>query len=187
MNKIRTFIAIEIPPHIKKEISEFQRHLMVRDTRISWPKPDNIHITLKFVGDVETNAITAITEAVEKGVEQIPPFNVKIVGVGTFPSGRKPRILWIGAKSENSLMVKCADNIDQKLEELGYEKETRPFRAHLTLGRVKSQFKIDEVLDRLNESRDFECDDFLASEIIVVQSTLHASGAIYTPLKRIRL
>ena len=187
MNKIRTFIAIEIPPHIKKEISEIQRHLMVRDTRISWPKPDNIHITLKFLGDVDASAIAPIARVVEEAVEQIPPFNVKIGGVGTFPSGSKPRVLWIGAKSEDSLLVKCAESIDSNLGELGYEKETRAFRAHLTLGRVKSQFKIDEVLERLNESRDFECDDFRASEITVVQSTLHASGAIYTPLKRIRL
>ena len=187
MEKIRTFIAIEIPLAIRTEIAKFQEQLKQEQAPISWVKPNNIHITIKFLGDVDENKIDDIALAIQTATTEIKPFSIEIGGAGAFPNYKKPRVIWIGAKSEHDLLKELAKQIDIQVHKLGFEKETRDFKAHLTLGRVKSLNDIDGVISELKQRQDFSGGSFIASEIILMKSELHPAGSIYTPMRKIPL
>lgn len=185
MNQIRTFIAVEIPSVIKEKISELQEKLKKDQARVSWVKPNNIHITLKFLGNVDESKITDIERAIENAVNQIKPFSTEVVSVGVFPNYKKPRVIWIAAKSEKDLLKLLAQQIDNELHKLGFEKESRSFEPHLTIGRVKMHGGIRGIIRKLEQNVDFNAGIFTVKEIIVMRSDLKPTGAVYTPLKRI--
>ena len=187
MNQIRIFIAIEIPSSIKEKISDFQEELKKEHARISWVKPDNIHITLKFLGNVTEDKIDAIGNAVEIAVAQIKSFQIEITNVGAFPNYEKPRVIWVGAQSESDLLKITAKQIDNELHQLGFELEKRSFKAHLTLGRVKGLHGIDGVINKLKQGQGFKGGSFKVHEIVVMRSDLKPTGAVYTSLKRITI
>jgi len=187
MGKIRTFIAIKIPSSIVERISQFQSSLKKVDARIGWVKSGNFHITLKFLGDVEESKITEIGDKLENSLSGIKNFEVNIGGVGVFPTRRRPRVLWIGGSSENSILEKIAERLDDSLHTLGFERESRKYRIHLTLGRVKESGNIEEVMNKLFERKDINFGAFEVSEVVLIQSELNPSGSIYTPLKIVHL
>ena len=187
MNQIRTFIAVEIPLAIKENIAGLQEKLKREQALIRWVKPGNIHITLKFLGNVEENKIADIAKAVTVAVNQIKPFLVEIAGVGAFPNYRKPKVVWIGAKSDSDLLKLLVRQIDNEVHKLGFEKEKRFFQAHLTFGRVKRLTGIAGVIKKLEQNKNFESGAFTVNEIVVMRSDLKPTGPVYTPLKKIML
>ena len=187
MNQVRTFIAIEIPSDIIEKISNFQDILKKEQASIRWIKSSNIHITLKFLGNVLEEKIDAIANAVEVAVQLIKPFTIEISKIGTFPNERRPRIIWIGAQSGDELLKLLAKNIDNEVHKLGFEKEKRSYKAHLTIGRVKQDKNIAGVIHRLNNNENLHAGSFIADEVVVMRSDLHPNGSIYTPLKRIKI
>lgn len=184
MSQIRTFIAIEIPLLIREKISEFQDELKRNQASIKWIKTDNIHITLKFLGNIDENRITDIAQAIDKVTEQIRPFSIEVAGAGVFPNYKKPRVIWVGAKSEEDVLKIVAKKIEQEMHNLGFEKEKRSFQAHLTMGRVKGWQGIDAVIKKLEEKHNFSGGIFVAKEIVLMRSDLKPTGAVYTPLKK---
>lgn len=186
MGHIRTFIAIEIPELIIEEISRVQNELKRTQAQVGWVKPGNIHITLKFLGNTDESKISDIAGQIKKSVAGIPPFEIMIQGIGVFPNFRRPRVVWIGT-GHNDQLLKLAKNIDTNMSHLGFEKENRPFKAHLTLGRVKGIRGMHECLDVLRQNNDFKGGSFLADYILLIKSELKPTGAVYTPLKKIKL
>ncbi len=187
MRLIRTFIAIDIPYEIRDKLSALQMDLKKVKARVSWPKVENIHITLKFLGDVEANQITDIAQAVQIATNEMNSFMVEIREVGAFPNWRKARILWVGARSDENLLAELARRIDMETTRLGYGREERPFKAHLTLGRVKMIQDLGELMKKVEDHRDFKAGVFPVTEVIVMQSELNSLGSIYTPLHRIQI
>lgn len=187
MAKIRTFIAIEIPDEIRNKIGELQNSLKKLGGRVSWTRPGNIHLTLKFLGDTDENLIDEIASQLQEWVAAIQPFQVTIKNAGAFPNFKYPRVLWVGAESEEKRLVELAAKIEDGVERFGFKKENRPFSAHLTLGRVKDVKGIRPVIDKLKDQENFEAGSFLAEEFLLIKSELHPAGAIYTPLKTIAL
>ena len=187
MSKIRAFIAIEIPTEIQNKIGELQNSLKGIGGRISWTKPGNIHLTLKFLGDTDEKIIDEIATELQQAVQKIEGFNISVQGTGVFPNFKRPRVVWVAAKSDGDQLEKLAAQIEDCMKNFGYEKENRRFSAHLTLGRVKDTKGIEPIMEKLRSYEEFVAGNFSVKEFYLIKSELHPAGSIYTPLKKIDL
>src|SRR5262249_31476646 len=149
------------------------------DAQVSWVRPSNVHLTLKFLGGVSQEKIEPLSEAVERASRNIPTFELEVGGTGCFPSVRSPRVLWVGLGSLPDPLVNLYDNLEQEVAALGFEREKRRFAPHLTIGRLRSPRNGAELAQKLIEIG-FEPQSFLAREVIVMRSQLKPTGSIYT-------
>ena len=183
---VRTFICIEIPQSIKGRINRLQEILRQLDAQISWTKPSNIHLTLKFLGGVEAARIERVKKALERAANGIGPFEVEVSGSGCFPSARSPRVLWVGFSNVPELLQHLYSNIEDELAREGFEREKRKFSPHLTIGRIRAPRNSARVAEALIASG-FESEAFIATEVILMRSDLKPAGSIYTPQAVLRL
>jgi len=181
---IRSFIAIEIPQN--REIDVMLDRLRKSGARLSVPKTHGLHITLKFLGDIEESLVDKITEALNEVTINHAPFEAEMADVGGFPNLRNPRVLWIGLE-EGGNMAEIAREVDLRLSELNFEREKRVFRSHITVARVKSRSGIEKALDILREYEERNFGKFSVNELKLKKSTLTPSGAIYDDLGTIPL
>lgn len=177
---IRTFVCIEVPASIKDRIEALQRALRLSDVPISWVKPANIHLTIKFLGDVASSRLDDLHGAVERACQSIPPFAITVEGAGCFPSAKSPRVLWVGLAPLPEALRRLHANIEAELERQGFAREARRFAPHLTIARVRDPFKARATVEAL-QAAGFAAETFRATEVIVMRSELHPSGSIYTP------
>ena len=183
---IRTFICIEIPTSIKQRIEALQRSLQRTDAQVSWVKVSNIHLTLKFLGDVVASRIERLNGAVERGARAISQFEIEVGGAGCFPSSRSPRVVWIGLTHVSETLARLHERIEDELAAEGFDRESREFSPHLTIGRVRAPHNARQLADALVSSG-FGPECFRATEIIVMRSDLKPTGAVYSPLAIIKL
>ncbi|MBT7290620.1 MAG: RNA 2',3'-cyclic phosphodiesterase [Chloroflexi bacterium] len=138
MDKLRCFIAIELPQQIKIVLSQLQILLgKERDNSIKWVNPNNIHLTLKFLGSINSDSIPLITDAMKSCIKTTSPFSLSIGDTGAFPNTQSPRVSWVGLKGDSGALLKLQKQLDQVLSEIGFAPETREFSPHLTLGRIR--------------------------------------------------
>ncbi len=185
MADLRTFIAIETPESIQAKIAALQDELKQENERVRWPKPANIHLTLKFLGQVEESRTPVITESVKDMLKEQPKFTFSVRGLGAFPNFRRARVLWVGVNDNSDQLQHLVENIEAALIPLGFSKENRKFTPHLTLGRVKSS--LSKSFIRKLEQIDFAGGEVTVDEIVLFRSDLKPTGAVYTPLSRFRL
>ena len=179
---IRIFIAIELPEDIQSKLQKLQDDLSSSMPDARWTKPGNIHLTLKFLGDVEVSRIDKIS-AILKGIAQnFSPFEISLAEIGAFPNSRKPSIIWVGVEKGAQQLVEIAENIESSMEKIGFPKEKRPFRPHLTVGRVRELKHPEAMTKALDESNVGELGVFKANQISLVKSQLDPGGSIYTIL-----
>jgi 2'-5' RNA ligase len=179
---IRTFIAIEIPKTVISKIRELQGVIKAYGFKIRWVRAENIHLTLKFLGDIEEIKINEIAEAVSKTAEQHSPISLKAKGIGVFPGIKRPRVLWVGLSGQLEALIKLQQTLDENLIALGFSSEERPLKGHLTMGRIKDRIDVKKLGDALMAFRRFESETFTTGQIILYKSELTPSGAIYTKL-----
>ena len=185
-NPIRTFVCIEIAAAIRDRIADLQRELKQIDAHVSWVKPDNIHLTLKFLGPVDPSRIAAVRQAVERAAGSCSPFEVEVYGTGCFPSARSPKVLWVGLSRIPDQLQQLHSTMEDEFARAGFAREQKPFSPHLTIGRIRSPRGAREVAEKLIE-RGFTGLTFQANEVIVMRSDLNPSGSIYTPQAVIQL
>ncbi len=185
MSEIRTFIAIEINESVHREIAHVQEDLKKAKERISWNKPTNIHLTMKFLGAVEENKIEPIAGVINNIAKDTPAFTTHVKNLGAFPNFRRPRVLWVGVENALEQFREIARNIENELSSLGFTKENRKFTPHLTIGRVKS-LPSKQFIEKV-KNYDFVGGEIHVREIVVMKSDLRPTGAVYTPLKKIEL
>ncbi len=186
METIRTFIALEIPENLRKVISGIQQRLIRNTGGIRWVKPENMHLTLKFLGSTKSERVKEISTGLENAAKEYCPFVINISGIGAFPNPGNPKVIWAGI-AENKQLWSFQKRLDNALSELEFPVEKRAFSPHLTLGRVKDT-RIKKELGLV--LRDFSLDDrdsFEASRIVFFRSDLHPTGPVYTVLKEIKL
>ncbi len=183
---MRTFIAIELPEGIKKKIELLQAPLKKTNALVSWVKPGNIHITLKFLGEVPEEKINEVISGTEQAVRETKRFTMSLKGMGAFPDFKRPRVIWIGSGSGEKELSYLANRIEEEMERIGFPKEQRKFSAHFTIGRVKSPKNIEKLME-LIKLTEFQTEEIPVNEVVVMKSQLHPAGAIYTPLKKIPL
>ncbi len=178
---IRTFIAVPVPESVKEQIGIFEGDLIKTRADVKWVRPESMHVTLKFLGDVEERDTAEVVRRIEEAVGSVRPFTVRIAKTGAFPNAKRPNVLWVGATEGADRLSELAGLIDSALSPMGFEKEKRAFRAHLTLGRVRSQAGMDGAI-RLLQNRTFDAGAFTANAVHVMRSELLVCGARYTPI-----
>ncbi|MBL8203572.1 MAG: RNA 2',3'-cyclic phosphodiesterase [Blastocatellia bacterium] len=180
---MRVFIAIELPDEIKAALMALQDDLRQTRADVAWTKPENFHLTIKFLGEVEANQIAAITNACVDAAASVDSFVLGVKTTGVFPNLKQPKVLWASVAGELEKLQSLHRQLEANLHALGFAKEARAFNPHLTLGRVKSLKNVAAVTAKLLMAELPEL-SFTASELIVMQSQLHPAGSIYTPLAK---
>ena len=183
---VRTFICIEIPETIKGRIDSLQHELRRLGAQVSWTRPSNIHLTIKFLGDVPATRIEDVKGAVERATAGRTAFEIEVGGTGCFPAPRNPRVLWVGLTSIPIPLRELHSAIESELAREGFPREEKRFSPHLTIGRVRNPQNAGRLAEELIR-RGIESESFRAGEIIVMRSDLNPSGSIYTPLAATRL
>jgi 2'-5' RNA ligase len=192
MNTIRAFIAIELTKNILTQLSAVQSQLRAALPAgcVRWVRPEGIHLTLKFLGDVPTSQLDAIKAAVEEAAGASPTFSLEAGRLGCFPNLRRPSVVWVGIQEPAGALARLQRAVEATIAPLGYPREKRPFSPHLTLGRVSRQAKPGE-LRRLGEYVESavvgRLGQMSVDEITLIQSVLKPSGAEYTTLMRATL
>lgn len=189
MEKIRAFIAIELPEKLKEELAGFEASLKKSDTTgcAKWVSPESIHITLRFLGAVEADKIEDIEKAMTEACRGVPPFSLCIAGCGCFPGPRRMRVIWVGVGGEVDKLIRLQRQTDERLKPLGFEPEARAYTPHLTLSRIRELASPEETA-RLGKALEGAKPEF-ATEVEVksvslMKSQLTPQGAIYTCLFR---
>jgi len=191
MEQIRSFIAIELPDELKLGLAQLQDRLKAgRQPWVKWADPYGIHLTLKFLGNIEVDRIGAITRAMEAAVQGISPFHLEVKELGAFPNLRRVQVVWVGVSGEVGKLGQLQQRIESNLVPLGFTAEARPFTPHLTLARLRNQASLDERqrLGQLISSTRFEAAYSIEVEAInLMRSQLTREGAIYSRVSSIKL
>jgi RNA 2',3'-cyclic 3'-phosphodiesterase len=183
---IRSFICIEVPGSIRQRLEELQICLRRVGGEVSWVKVSNIHLTLKFLGDITSSSVEVIRKAVIHASTDLNPFEIRVSGTGCFPSARNPRVLWVGLTDVSRQLNLLHSEIDRQLAQNGFPSDHRQFSPHLTLGRFRTARNSQPVVEALLREG-FEPKSFLADRVILMRSQLNAGGTIYTPLAQVGL
>lgn len=187
---IRTFIAAELPEPVHGELRRVQVELKKERFKIRWVKPENIHLTLAFLGEVDESGLKAVFEATAKASRSCLPMHLKTNGLGVFPTIKRPRILWAGMGEEVRRLRELKVSLDQSLltvPGLTFKPERRPFKAHLTLGRSKGLIDGRQLAAAMMRLQPLLSTRFAVNEIHVFKSDLNPGGAVYTKLNSIGL
>lgn len=179
----RIFVAIDIPHDLQERIHRFSiENVISVIAGIKGVGKGNYHITIRFVGEVDRNALERISDVIGEAVGGLEPFAVRVRRLGAFPSPQNPRTIWVGAESDQLFVLK--ERVERGMTDIGYKREFR-FVPHVTLGRVKGVPDIRKVSELLASEVDFG--EFLADRVKIFESTLTPSGPIYTVLNEFLL
>jgi len=154
---------------------------------MSWTRPQGQHLTLKFFGDISQEDVNNICAAVQKRTVSETKLNLKIEKLGVFPDARKPRVLWCGVTGDVEKLIILQKKLDADFAAIGFPAEDRPFRAHLTLARIKDSRDITGMSEALKKHGEFTAGDFIADKLFLFQSKLSPQGAVYTKLAEFAL
>ena len=184
MTIFRGFIALEI--HATPQILAFEKEIEKTGADVKLVEPENIHITLKFLGDTQENIIDDIERIMKESVQDIKPFSITLRGTGVFPNNNYVKIVWIGI-TDNGSIATIAQRIEEKLTPLGFKREHRGFSPHLTIGRVKTARNKDPLLKTVGNHTSEEFAVQEVHSITLKKSELTPKGPIYTTLREVRL
>ena len=188
VKNIRAFLAIEPPENVLQEITRLQEKLKREISgRLSWTRPQGQHLTLKFFGDISTEDVKNICSAVQNRIVSEQKLNLKVEKLGVFPDVRRPRVLWCGVTGDVERLSVLQKKIDNDLAAIGFPAEDRPFKAHLTLARIKDSRDMTGISEALKKHNEFTAGEFNCTELILFQSKLSPQGAIYTKLAEFAL
>ncbi len=183
---IRCFVAIEIDDAIKSELSSVIEELKPFGTGIRWVRPENLHLTLKFLGEVSEERIPKIEKVLEVVAAQSRPFSLRVRGTGTFPEKKRPRVIWAGIEDSEKLF-QLQKAIEKALSGLGFKEEQREFTGHITLGRVKEFLDQQRLLSILLRFKEKEFGIINVKEFSLMKSELRPDGARYERIRRYML
>lgn len=183
----RLFIALELPPEIIQHIAAVQQGLKQRAPQgaVRWVKPGNIHLTLKFLGDVPIDQREALEDALAQVVEDRAPFQLAAGGLGCFPNARRPSVIWMGLTDDIATLHALRDAVEAHIAPLGYPTDDRPFHPHLTLGRVRRETgrsDAQQLGDLIANSTAKISAPWRVSQVTLIRSQLRPGGSVYTPL-----
>ncbi len=192
MEQIRTFVAIELDKSIKDGLADLQDQLKAKAPKgaVRWVRPEGIHLTLKFLGNVPVERIEGVIKALEEACQGFSPFSLSVGGLGCFPNLKRPRVIWVGVEEPTGELAALQAAIEKALVKLGFQPEERKFQPHLTLGRLKRQASRGQPqrLGELIESMTIgEIGEMEARIVSLMKSELKPTGAVYTRLAAVKL
>ncbi|MFC1782162.1 RNA 2',3'-cyclic phosphodiesterase [Planctomycetota bacterium] len=182
---IRCFIAIELNDAIQRKLGRLQNRLggkLHHPPGITWVKPDHMHLTLKFLGDVDDTVINDVCSAASEAAAQVVPFEFELGSVGCFGSAASTRVIWVGVTTGLSHLEKLHQSVDKQLAQIGFPPERRKFSPHLTLARVRNVKVGSAVRPAVDKLEPISFSAQNVSEITVFQSDLSSGGPVHTPL-----
>jgi 2'-5' RNA ligase len=188
MARIRTFIGVDVGKAIRDRAVSLQEKLAQSSNDVKWVEPENLHITLLFLGEVDDRELPAVCRAVSDNLQEQPSFSLSVEGVGCFPNPRRPRVLWIGVGEGTQELCAIHDALERPLLDLGcYRREERKYTPHLTLGRVKGEGPVDQLGEALAKQAGWRGGQAVVNQIHVMSSKLGPHGPEYAVLSRAKL
>ena len=184
----RIFCAVELPAAVRVQLQEHCRQLReaVRDVTASWTRVENIHLTLKFFGNVAIERIPKISAAVERAIKKFPPFSIEIGKTGVFPKPSRAQVLWIGVNDPSGKLAELRRQLDTECAKEKFEKDDRVYRPHLTIARLRKP-QGARLLADAHLNMHFEPCEINLSELIVFRSEMSSKGSKYTAISRHKL
>lgn len=189
MQTIRTFIAVPLSPAIESATRKLIKLFKPLDEGIKWVPVDNLHLTLKFLGEVDNVEIPHVCRAIRRVTDSLQPFELRFQGAGGFPEVTRPRVLWAGVEDASGTLVRMVSDLEKELAELGFKPEPRDYRPHLTIGRARSRSHraSDTLLDAIERKSDAELGKMMVDELQLVASFLDKEGPTYQVMDTIEL
>lgn len=181
MSQIRAFLAIDLDDDLKPKINKIMKEFKAIDTKIKYVELLNLHLTLKFFGDIDTEGLELLKGAINNVVSDFKPFNIKISSCGAFPNKNHIKVIWVGIE-DDTILKDLHDKLDAEFNKLGFDKDKR-FSTHLTIGRMKSAKNKNKVKNIIDEFENIEIGEMVVDRISLKKSTLTPSGPIYEDLK----
>lgn len=186
METIRSFIALELPDDVRETVALIIKRLRPAQHRyVKWVSPEGTHLTVKFLGNIYQSQIPQITGIMRTAAGKVPPLELKLGGLGMFPSEQRPRVIWVALEGNAEPLAVMQREIEQALMPMGFTPENRAFTPHLTLGRVRDNASPEErkVIAAVVKEKKIEYEStFTLKEISLMKSTLTPTGAIYNRL-----
>lgn len=181
MSQLRAFLAIDIDEDLKAKIYKVIKEFKQIDANIKYVDLENLHLTLKFFGDIDTEGIDLLSSKIFNVVNDFDSFKIKIKGCGAFPNTKRIKVIWLGLE-DDEIVKKLHDELDKEFVKLGFDKDKK-FSSHLTIGRMKSAKGKNKVKSTIEEFSDVEIGEMSVDKIILKKSTLTPQGPIYEDLE----
>ncbi|MBI1953297.1 MAG: RNA 2',3'-cyclic phosphodiesterase [Candidatus Omnitrophica bacterium] len=184
---MRAFIAVELTDALKEEAASLQADLRATGADVKWVEPAHLHLTLKFLGEIQENQVEPLKSALTASVQGLSPFATSLEGIGAFPSTTRPRVIWVGVSQGKEALERLAGQVEEACAGLGFAGEERPFSAHLTIGRVRGPDRVASLIKKLQVVEFHGNAPAPIDRVILFQSILSPHGPAYTPLAEIPL
>lgn len=178
---VRSFLAIEVDENLIPQILDVEKEFKKTDTKIKYVPAENMHLTLKFFGNIDEEMIDDIGDAVERVILRYGSFDLDIENCGSFPNQKVIKVIWLGLR-EGSPITQLQKDLDKEFKKLGFKKE-RNFISHLTIGRVKSPKNKNQIKDKIEEFKDIKIGKMTVKSLHLKKSTLTPDGPIYEDIR----
>jgi RNA 2',3'-cyclic 3'-phosphodiesterase len=184
----RLFCAFELPEALQTRIQQHATTVReaVPEAAASWSRPENIHLTLKFFGDVDQAKAPLISDALARVVKEFSPIEIVVGSTGVFPRPSRPQVLWIGIDDRSGALAKLQQRLEDECAREGFPKEDRAFQPHLTIARIRKPHDANRLAEA-HLRREFAAVELVLNELVLFRSELSPKGSKYTPLSRHRL
>ncbi|MBI3312148.1 MAG: RNA 2',3'-cyclic phosphodiesterase [Candidatus Omnitrophica bacterium] len=176
---MRLFVAVELTEQARQEVAALQVELRQTGADVKWVEPENLHLTLKFFGEVDKARLLELIETLKK-CAVCPAFSFELQGVGAFPALERPRVIWLGMNEGKEPMERLAGSLEKECALLGFPMGDRPFSAHLTLGRVRSEKRLPQLAQKLETTAFKTSEPIRVDRLVLFQSVLSSTGPAYT-------
>lgn len=184
MDNLRLFVSLNFPREVKEQVSQLQKVLQGAGADVKWVEKKNLHLTLKFLGDISVTLLPDIRNVLLEAAEKAKPPVIVLQNLGVFPGRGEPKVLWVGIREQDNHLVSLAERIDLNLSALGISRENKAFRPHLTIGRVRSQNGIEGLKGKFSEHKSFSpLGPQKIGNFQLVKSELAKQGPVYTILE----
>jgi len=186
MENIRTFIAVDVPQEIKMELDKMIAEFRNDAPEIRWVRAANLHLTLRFLGDVTKDTIPKLADEISHNLKDFGQFQISLKGLGGFPNLKKARVIWVGGGDGNERLYQLAALVDKACIDCGLGNADKPFSSHLTIGRVKFPKGHEKLISHI-ETMNYKSRAFSVDEVVIFKSDLSPAGPKYTRLETIHL
>lgn len=184
---MRTFVAIETPESIRAALAELSQRLRRSGVHASWVKPQAMHLTLRFLGEITPEAAAQMGDVLATGYGGLGSFELRVAGLGAFPNLHNPAVVWVGVGPLEGDLSKAQCIAEEAALAIGLKREKRPFHPHLTLARIKDSKAGERLASHLARERTFDGGAFTVSAVSLFSSTLTPRGPIYRQLREFAL
>ena len=183
---LRAFIALDLPDVLKKEIEELLFRLKKAGADVKWVHPQNMHLTLKFLGDTPPDRIALVKSSLDDLGARQKPFQMHCAGLGGFPDLNHPRVLWAGVDEGEEALKALADAVESEAAKIGFPREDRAFSAHLTLGRVRGRMNLERLVREMKAIPFSSAEKAVMDHLTLYKSILTKEGSVYEPIHVVR-